>query len=79
MTQLIAIDPNALDNLLSEVARLHQRLDGVHMTPPPRWINVAEFAEKIGKSTKTVKRRIDEGKLETKDVAGVRMVLNPDA
>jgi hypothetical protein len=74
MTQLIAIDANALADLRQEVSRLHKRLDAVQMTPRPEWVTVAEFAEIIGKSRRTVLRRIQEGELESKNIAGARMV-----
>lgn len=74
MTQLIAIDPNALNDLLSEVRRLNKRLDAVEMTPRPEWMTVDHFAAFIGKHRRTVIRRIEDGSLECREIAGVRMV-----
>lgn len=40
MSQLIAIDADALESLRIEVQRLHKRLDAVQMTPRPEWVTV---------------------------------------
>nr|WP_309504345.1 hypothetical protein [uncultured Roseovarius sp.] len=72
--QLIAIDPHALEALQSEIARLHAKLDAVAMMPKPEWVPVNEFAEMIGKSRRTVLRRIKAGELETREIGGERMV-----
>ncbi|MDO6591566.1 MULTISPECIES: hypothetical protein [Rhodobacterales] len=79
-TTLIAIDPAAIDALTAEIKRLHQRLDAVEMTPRPDWVTVKEYASHIGRSLRTVTRRIDAGELEIRNECGVRMVrINQDA
>jgi len=76
--QFIAIDPSALDALRSEIARIHARLDAVAMTPAPEWVTVDQFADMIGKSRRTVLRRIDAGEIEARQIGGERMVrVNP--
>ncbi|WP_051539453.1 helix-turn-helix domain-containing protein [Sulfitobacter sp. 20_GPM-1509m] len=77
MTQLIAIDATALDALLSEIARLHQRFDAVEMTPRPEWVTIPDAAEALGVSTDTIRRYIRQGSMEARDVCGRRMVPNP--
>ncbi len=72
--QLIAIDPSALDSLRMEIIRLHRRLDTVTMAPRPEWVTVDTFASMIGKHRRTVLRRIAEGKVETREIGGERMV-----
>ena len=80
MSQLIAIDPQALDALRVEIEKLHKRLDAVQMEPRPEWVTVEEFAKLIGKHPRTVKRRIQAGEVEAREIAGVRMVrVNLDA
>ena len=76
--QYIAIDPAALDTLRAEIARLHSRLDAVDMTPRAEWVTIDQLADMIGKSRRTVLRRIDAGQIETRHVAGERLVrVNP--
>ena len=71
---LIAIDPAALQGLRDEIAALRRSIEGVSMTPRPEWLTVADYAAFIGKSQRTVKRMVDEGKVETKHVGHVRLV-----
>ena len=71
---LIAIDKQALEGIRSELQRLHARLDAVEMTPQPKWITVGEMADKTGKSTRTIIRWIEAGKITSKVVGGTRMV-----
>lgn len=77
--QLIAIDANALAKLCKEVSRLHERLDAVDITPRPEWVTVGEFAQKVDRSPRTVTRWIDAGQVESKTIAGVRMVRSIEA
>lgn len=72
--QLIAIDPSALDALRNDIERLHARLDAVAMTPLPEWVTVDQMAEMIGRSRRTVIRRIEAGEIETRHIGGERMV-----
>ena len=44
MTQLIAIDPAALQSVLAELRQIRQRLDAVDMQPRPEWVTVADKA-----------------------------------
>lgn len=71
---LIAVDPTAIEALTAEIKRLHQRLDAVEMTPRPDWVTVKEYATLIGRSLRTVTRRIDAGELEIRNECGVRMI-----
>lgn len=72
--QLIAIDPSALDTLRNEIERLHARFDAVAMTPLPEWVTVEQMAEMIGRSRRTITRRIEAGMIEARDIGGERMV-----
>ena len=74
MTQLIAIDPAALQSVLAELRQIRQRLDAVDMQPRPEWVTVAGYAHHIGRSRATVSRKIKAGEVETCMEAGVRMV-----
>lgn len=71
---LIAIDPAALQRVLDELGVIRRALEGVSMTPRPEWLTVADYAAFIGKSARTVKRMVDEGKVETKHVGHVRLI-----
>lgn len=76
MTQqtLIVVDPDALQSLRDEIASLRRSIESVNMQPKPEWLPVNDYAKYIGKSRKTVMRRIAEGSVETKHIGGVRMV-----
>ena len=72
---MIAIDANALSAMQDQLNRLEKKLDSVHLTPPPRWIAITEYAVKVGKSEATVRRWIRQGKVEKNGP----LVSNPDA
>lgn len=72
--QMIAIDPDALEGLTREVQRLHQRLDAVEMQPKPEWITVAQYADRVGRTKRTIRNWINEGRIETKMDGAVTMV-----
>jgi hypothetical protein len=63
---LIAVDPDALDRLFSEITRLHKRLDAVQMTPTPEWLTIPEYAAHVGKTQRTIRNWKDEGSIQTK-------------
>lgn len=76
---MIAVDARALDALIAKIDRLQATVDAVTIAPKPKWITINEHAAKIGKTRKTVTRRIDAGLLEAQQIDGVRMVrANPD-
>ncbi|MFQ1700803.1 hypothetical protein ACJ5NV_09420 [Loktanella agnita] len=80
MTQLLAIPADDFQRLLAEVAQISKKLDTLHATPQPEWFTVADYAKLIGRSTRTVLRRVDDRSIQSRIVAGVRMVrFNPDA
>ena len=45
--QLIAVDATALENLQNELAELKALIQSVHITPPAKWITVAEHAKHV--------------------------------
>ncbi|MDO6755405.1 DNA-binding protein [Phaeobacter inhibens] len=73
--QLIAVDANALASLQDELIEIKRLLLSSKITPPAKWITVAEYAQKVGKSEATVRRWIRDGQLERKQ----KLVKNPDA
>lgn len=75
---LIAVDPEALAALHAEVAALRRAVEAVTMQPKPEWVTIDEYAKMIGRSRKTVLRRIAEGRVEVKHVGGVRMIRVAD-
>lgn len=78
--QLIAIDSDALNELLCEVRAIRSRLDAVEMQPRPEWLTVADYAAHVGKTASTVTRWIDAGLVESRHEGKTRMVrLNPNA
>ena len=71
---LIVVDAASLESLSNEIKRLHSRLDAVMLIPRPEWVTVKEYARHIGRSVRTVTRRIDAGELEVRHECGVRMI-----
>lgn len=72
MKQLIAIDPRALDTLISEVKSLRREVQS--QVRKPDWLTVGEYAAIQRCSRRTVMRRIDKGTIETRQENGVKMV-----
>lgn len=71
---LIAIDPEALDSLREEIAALRRDIAGVTMAPRPEWVPIAEFATTMKRSTKTVRRMIDRGEVDSKRIGSATLV-----
>ena len=72
--QLIAVDPDALARLQAEVSQIKRKLDEPQVTPIPEWMPIDAFANWLGKTPRTVRRKIDAGEIEAREIAGVRMV-----
>lgn len=72
--QLIAIDANALADLVAEVQELKSIVQQARIQPAPQWLTVKEYAAHVGKSESTVNRWIANGEVETKTVGKARMV-----
>ncbi|GAA6196160.1 MULTISPECIES: hypothetical protein [Pseudophaeobacter] len=62
--QLIAVDADALARLQDELTEIKKLLLSSKISPPAKWITVAEYAQKAGKSEATVRRWVRDGKLE---------------
>jgi hypothetical protein len=73
--QLIAVDAQALEQVMDRLKHIENLLRSTTITPPAKWITVAEYAKRVGKSEATVRRWIRDGQLERKQ----RLVRNPDA
>jgi hypothetical protein len=74
MNQMIAVDARALDALVAKIDRLQATVDAAMITQKPKWITIGQYAEKIGRSRKTILRRISAHQLESQDIDGVQMV-----
>lgn len=74
MSQLIAIDADALESLRLEVSRLHKRLDAVQMTPKPQWLPIPAYAAHVGRTMRTVRNWINDGSVESKREGAVTLV-----
>jgi excisionase family DNA binding protein len=65
MTQtLIAIDPAVLDRLVAKVEALEKTIRGATIKPAPEWMGIKEAAEHEGVSTDTIRRWINDGRLQ---------------
>lgn len=76
---MIAVDPDRLAKLEEMMRDMKDMLDRVQMDPPKKYLSLAEYAEAIGRSKDTVRRRIKAGLIKTVDVGGEPMLLNPAA
>ena len=72
--QLIAVDPEALDLILARLSALEEQVRQARIVPEPQWLTVKEYAAKIGRSERTVLRKVEAGELEAKHMSGVRMI-----
>ena len=80
MTELIAIRTDDFQHLMNEIAQIRKKLDTLQATPQPEWLTVADYAKLIGRSQRTVLRRVNDRTIQSRIIAGVRMVrFNPDA
>lgn len=78
--QLIAIDPDALEEIMDQLTRLHTRLDRVEMRPKPEWLTINDYAEYVEREPRTVRNWINAGTVQTKKDGRRTMVrINPAA
>lgn len=72
--QLIAVDANALQDLLAEVQELKAIVQEARFQPEPKWLTVKDYAARVGKSESTINRWIASGEIEARTVGKTRMV-----
>jgi DNA-directed RNA polymerase specialized sigma24 family protein len=65
----------------ADLKRIQEQLDGLQsmlqkviITPKPEWVTVKEYAKHMSKTIRTINSWIEDGKVETKMVGGVKMV-----
>lgn len=63
---MVAVDPDALASLNARLDALTAEIRAVRMSPMPEWVTAHEYAERIGRTTKTVSNLVKAGKLESK-------------
>lgn len=74
---LMVISQADLTALTSRLERIEAILTKVEMTPQKDLLTMAEMAELMGRSEATVRRRMNAGLLETKEVGGKIMFRRP--
>ncbi|MBT3139726.1 helix-turn-helix domain-containing protein [Falsiruegeria litorea] len=72
--QLIAVDANALDQVLDRLASLEQKLASVTVTQNSEWLSIPKAAAQLGCSESTIRRKIDSGELSAKGSGKSRRV-----
>lgn len=75
--QLLVISQADLTALQDRLARIEQAISAVEMRPLKDWLTIREMAELIDKSEATVRRRLNEGAFETKEIGGKVMLRRP--
>lgn len=63
-----------LEAIKTELTSIRSLLEKVVMTPRPEWMSVKDYAKHMSKTPRTIQNWIEEGKVETKMVGGVKMV-----
>lgn len=71
---MIAVDEARLDAIMSELAALRREIAGVRMAPAPEWLPLPDYAEKVGRTTKTVRNWVRDGLVESKRDGNVLMI-----
>lgn len=71
---LIATDDARIAALEAKLDAILRQLQAVQMAPRPEWLTVAEYAAQTGRSTKTVRNWVREGKVETRRDGTVLMI-----
>lgn len=75
--RLIVISEADLSHIFGELKAIRNRLDSVEMAPPKDLLSLREMAELLDCSTATVRRRVEDGKIEAVEVAGKVMYRRP--
>lgn len=65
-THLIAVDADTFQELVNEVRRLSDALEGATIQRPPEWCNAPEAARRLGVSTATIRRKAGTGEIEAR-------------
>jgi len=71
---MIAVDAGELAALREEMAAMRRAIEGSRITPAPDWITIGEYADRIGRTRKTVRNWIRDGKIETRREGTITMV-----
>ena len=74
MNTMIAIDAEALDKVLRKLDKLEALIASARIQPERQWLTVSQYADHIGKTVRTVNRRIEKGLLEVKTEGGERLI-----
>lgn len=78
-TPLVVTTAEALREMIraevcAALAPLRREIAAVTMAPRPEWVPIAEFATTMKRSTKTVRRMIDRGEVDSKRIGSATLV-----
>lgn len=74
---MIAVDAAELVALREEVAALRRSIEAVQMAPRPDWLSLDEYAAQVGRTSKTVRAWVRDGRLDTKREGSRLMIRRP--
>lgn len=74
MQQLIAVDADALKELLDRVARVENLLSGSQVSRREDWISIPDAARVLKCDPSTIRRKINSGELQAKGSGKSRRV-----
>lgn len=74
---MIAVDAAELAAIRQELSALRRSIEAVQMAPRPEWLGVDDYATLVGRTTKTVRAWVREGRLDTKREGSVLMIRRP--
>lgn len=71
---LIAVDLGELQQLRQDVLTLSRLIESVKLTPISRWQSVSDYALHVGRSEKTIRNWVRDGKLSSRREGTVLMI-----
>ena len=63
---MVAVDPDALNAILTKLEALEQHIRAANITPVPDWMDAGAYAKQRGVSRRTVMNWIARGEIESR-------------
>lgn len=76
-THLIAVDADTFQELVNEVRRLSQKIEGATIQSPPEWCNAEEAGRRLGVTPGTIRRKAGTGEIEARGSGKTRQFHVP--
>ena len=66
LNSMIIVQRDDFQELLDKVRELTRAIEMVNLAPKSPWVRLSEYAAKVGKTEKTVRNWIREGRVESR-------------